>query len=212
MKMLLYGDSFIFGQVCTFIMTFLSMLLKNKIFLFTILSVTIFLAGCSNKTTPKVSKAEYNEDLSHVRPRYKYVEPVLTNSKAALNNSNISADKNQVNNAMSVNKKLDAVLDTLAKQNKAIRYISGYRVQVYVGNVRAEADNAKSYIYQVFPNLNAYVSYSQPTYRVKVGDFIYRNDAEHYLDQIKDHYASAVIVAERVDIRSSLLISGSSEH
>jgi hypothetical protein len=193
-------------------MTFLSMLLKNKIFLFTILSVTIFLTGCSNKTTPKVSKTEYNEDLTTVRPRYKYVEPVLKNNKAAIYPSNTSVAKNQVNNPLAVNQKLDAVLDTIAKQNKAIRYISGYRIQVYVGNVRAEADNAKSYIYQVFPDLNPYVSYAQPTYRVKVGDFIYRNDAEHYLDQIKDHYASAVIVSERVDIRSSLRISGSSEN
>jgi hypothetical protein len=193
-------------------MTFLSMLLKNKIILFTILSVTIFLTGCSNKSTPKVSKTEYNEDLSNVRPRYQYVEPVWRNDKAVVKSGNTSVDKNQVHNALAVNKKLDSALDTLAKQNKAIRYISGYRIQVYVGNVRAEADNAKSYVYQVFPDLNPYVSYSQPTYRVKVGDFIYRNDAEHYLDQIKEHYASAVIVAERVDIKSSLLISGSADN
>ena len=103
------------------------------------------------------------------------------------------------------------VLDTMSKQNKSIRYISGYRIQIYVGNVRQEADAAKSYVYQSFPDLTPYVSYSQPTYRVKVGDFMYRSDAEQYLDQIKEQYSSAVILADRVEIKKSLLANPSEQ-
>ncbi|MNL67356.1 hypothetical protein D3C87_1919290 [compost metagenome] len=78
--------------------------------------------------------------------------------------------------------------------------------------MRQEADGAKSYVYQAFPDLNPYVSYTQPTYRVKVGDFMYRSDAEQYLDLIREQYASAVILADRVDIKRSLMVSPASDH
>ncbi|TLV01534.1 SPOR domain-containing protein [Dyadobacter luticola] len=120
---------------------------------------------------------------------------------------NTAADK-----PLYVNKKLDTVLDTLAKHNKSIRFINGFRIQIYVGNVRQEADGAKSYIYQAFPDLNPYVSYTQPTYRVKVGDFMYRGDAEQYLELIREQYSSAVILADRVDIKRSLMVSPVSDN
>lgn len=168
----------------------------------------LVLAGCSKKTTGNISSADYREDLTSVRPKFDYVEPVTEKKAESRPADNVykSSDK-----PLNVNKKLQTVLDTMAQQNKAIRYISGYRIQLYVGNVRQEADNAKSYIYQSFPDLNPYVSYSQPTYRVKAGDFMYRSDAEQFLEQIRGQYSSAVILADRVEIKRSLMIRLPSE-
>ncbi|GLU50982.1 SPOR domain-containing protein [Dyadobacter frigoris] len=185
------------------------MLLKKKIILLAIPLAFLALSGCSKKTTANISSADYREDLTSVRPRFDYVEPVVekkTESRKPVDNIYKSSDK-----PLYVNKKLQTVLDTLAQQNKAIKYISGYRIQLYVGNIRQEADNAKSYIYQLFPDLNPYVSYSQPTYRVKAGDFMYRSDAEQYLEQIRGQYSSAVILADRVEIKRSLMIKLPSE-
>jgi hypothetical protein len=188
----------------------LFMLLKKTILLLFIPLGFLALSGCSKKITPGASSADYREDLSSLRPRFDYVEPAVTEKKTEPkpvdNTYKSTGDK-----PLYVNKKLQTVLDTLAQQNKAIRYISGYRIQLYVGNVRQEADNAKSYIYQTFPDLNPYVSYSQPTYRVKAGDFMYRSDAEQYLEQIRAQYSSAVILADRVEIKRSLLIRSPSE-
>ncbi|KQS34223.1 sporulation protein [Dyadobacter sp. Leaf189] len=147
-----------------------------------------------------------------MRPRYEYVEPVFDKAVTETAPKAGTAPKTDVDKPLYVNKKLDTVLDTLAKHNKSIRYINGYRIQLYVGNVRQEADGAKSYIYQAFPDLNPYVSYSQPTYRVKAGDFMYRSDAEQYLDLIKEQYASAVILPDRVDIKRSLNVNPSAEN
>jgi hypothetical protein len=185
------------------------MLLIKKIFLLAIPLIIPVLSGCSKKTTLTASSADYREDLSSVRPRFDYVEPAIekrTESKPADNPYKPTGDK-----PLYVNKRLQTVLDTMAQQNKAIRYVSGYRIQLYVGNVRQEADNAKSYIYQSFPDLNPYVSYSQPTYRVKAGDFMYRSDAEQYLEQIRGQYSSAVILADRVEIKRSMLVRSASE-
>lgn len=166
----------------------------------------LFITGCSKKITSGTSTADYREDLSSVRPRFDYVEPSIEKKAEPKPANPESAPKKVTDQPLNVNKKLLTVLDTLAQQNKAIKYISGYRIQLYVGNVRQEADNAKAYIYQAFPDLNPYVSYSQPTYRVKAGDFMYRSDAEQFLEQIRGQYSSAVILADRVDIKRSMLI------
>ena len=187
------------------------MLPEKRFFLWTLLLGTLVLSGCSKKNLSSSSTSEYREDLSAVRPRFEYIEPVFEKKPEPTmvpvnSNSNIGNDK-----PLYVNKRLETILDTMSKQNKAIRYISGYRIQIYVGNVRQEADAAKSYIYQSFPDLTPYVSYSQPTYRVKVGDFMYRSDAEQYLDRIREQYSSAVILADRVEIKKSLLLNSSEQ-
>jgi hypothetical protein len=187
------------------------MTLKKK-FLWALHLSIILISGCSKKSVVS-SGSEYKEDLSAVRPRYEYIEPAIVNRpEAAAPAKKTNAPKTDVDKPLYVNKKLEAALDTLTKQNKSIRYINGFRIQIYVGNVRQEADGAKSYIYQAFPDLNPYVSYTQPTYRVKVGDFIYRSDAEQYLDLIREQYASAVILADRVDIKRSLMVNPAAEH
>ncbi|WP_229240388.1 SPOR domain-containing protein [Dyadobacter sp. SG02] len=187
------------------------MTLKKK-FLWALHLGIILISGCAKKSVVS-SGSEYREDLSAVRPRYEYVEPALvTRPEPTTPAKNSNVPKADVDKPLYVNRKLESVLDTLAKQNKSIRYINGFRIQIYVGNVRQEADGAKSYVYQAFPDLNPYVSYTQPTYRVKVGDFMYRSDAEQYLDLIREQYASAVILADRVDIKRSLLVSPASDH
>ena len=171
----------------------------------------LIVSGCAKKTVVSSSSAEYREDLSAVRPRYEYVEPVFDKPETEASPKTSTTPKADVDKPLYVNKKLEAALDTISKHNKSVRYINGFRIQIYVGNVRQEADGAKTFIYQTFPDLNPYVSYSQPTYRVKVGDFMYRSDAEHYLDLIREQYASAVILADRVDIKRSLMVNPTAE-
>ncbi|REA59287.1 SPOR domain-containing protein [Dyadobacter luteus] len=182
------------------------MFLKNK-FLFSILIPALFsLAGCSKKNIAGSSSFVYGDDLAKVRPRFEYTEPKEQISEEKKPEP-VTSPTTSSEKPLHVNKKLDSALDSLSKQNKAIKYINGYRIQIYVGNVRQEADAAKSYVYQVLPDLTPYVSYSQPTYRVKAGDFIYRSDAEQYLETIKAQYSSAVILSDRVEIKKSLMVN-----
>ncbi|HEV7351306.1 SPOR domain-containing protein [Telluribacter sp.] len=170
------------------------------------------MSACSRKGAAAGSGTEYREDLSRVRPRYSYVEPTLQKSKAPERKEQpVRRPSAKDDTPLYINKRLEAALDTMYNQNKAIRYINGYRIQMYVGNVRGEADAAKAYIYQMFPDLNPYVSYSQPTYRVKVGDFMYRSDAEQYLEQIRQKYPSSIILSDRVEIKRGLQIGASAE-
>jgi hypothetical protein len=97
-------------------------------------------------------------------------------------------------------------MDTIALKNKAVRYAPGFRIQVYVGNQRQEVDAAKLLIYQNFPELNPYLTYNQPTYRLKVGDFMHRIDAERYYASIRQLLPAAQLQPDKIEVRRSLSI------
>jgi hypothetical protein len=160
--------------------------------------------SCKRATTPTKGTmiGDYEEDLSDVRLTYDK-KPEIDSRDSKTNRDNIyNAVRDEI--PMNVNKQVDKALDSLSVHNKNIRYSSGYRIQVYVGNERREVDEAKSYIYQNFPDLNTYLSFSQPTYRLKAGDFTSRMDAERFYNAIRQRYSMAMIVQERIDIRKSM--------
>lgn len=205
MKCADHGCLFLFSYVCRSKRIDSMQLVKLTYGLFIFLVVVI--VGCA-RTGPKSTGAKasvYSEDLSKVRPHYSYVEQKLE-KKSTGGSEPIPSKSTTTASSADVTRKLDTLLDTLAEQNKAIKYINGFRIQVYVGNIRSEADAAKSYAYTSFEELMPYVTYSQPTYRVKIGDFMYRSDAEHYLEQVRQQYSTAVILPDRVEIKNSLQV------
>lgn len=193
----------------------IGMYLAHPVFLV----VMVLVLGSCASSRPTVSNRSatdyngYNEDLSSVRPIYKTpVAPASTTRPAGSETSAPASRRSEPRKtsgpaeAMHVNRRLDAVLDTIAIKNRSVRYAPGYRVQVYVGNQRQEVESIKLLIYQNFPELSAYISYTQPTYKLKVGDFMRRLDAERYYSSIRQLITSAQLQPDKVDIRRSLLL------
>lgn len=157
----------------------------------------------------------YDEDLAAVRPVYNATStaPALANRPTPPATTPSTPARKLDNRkpttpveALHVNRRLDLVLDTLAVQNRTVRYAPGYRIQIYVGNQRQQADAAKLLMTQNFPELSPYLSYNQPTYKLKVGDFMRRLDAERYYSAIRRLITSAQLQPDKVDIRRSLSI------
>lgn len=176
----------------------------SKVVLCVCLSIAI--GACSRSATPtknaNVGIGNYEEDLSDVRVKYDS-KPVATapseKMPAKEKSSGIAVQLPQ-----QVNSQVDIALDSIAVRNKNVRYSSGYRIQVYVGNDRREVDEAKVFIYQNFPELSTYLTFSQPTYKLKAGDFTSKLDAERYYSTIKQRYSMAMMISERIDIKKSM--------
>lgn len=177
--------------------------------------------GCasSRPTVSNRSSVDYNsydEDLSAVRPVYNMPSSgKVSNVKRPNSTSSTTTSPSRKPEAprvvapaevLYVNKRLDVVMDTIAVKNKAVRYAPGFRIQVYVGNQRQEVDAAKLLIYQNFPELNPYLTYNQPTYRLKVGDFMHRIDAERYYASIRQLLPAAQLQPDKIEVRRSLSI------
>ncbi|RYF72669.1 MAG: SPOR domain-containing protein, partial [Cytophagaceae bacterium] len=50
------------------------------------------------------------------------------------------------------------------------------------------------------------MSYQQPTYRLKVGDFMKKMDAERYFSKLRSIFTTAQLQPDKVDVRRGLLI------
>ena len=151
-------------------------------------------------------KKNAEEDLSLYRPRFRGSNDTDPNSQSNASQPIQAAKMPLSDTPLHVNKKLDAILDTIAMRNKSIKFTNGFRIQIYVGNDRKSADDAKIYTYQKYPEIFPYLSYQQPIYKVKIGDFLNRMDAERYYADLKDLYPSAMILPDRVEIKKGIMV------
>ncbi len=147
-------------------------------------------------TGQQVVVQEVDEDLSP------YQDTWLTKSNTVVTETNSTALSE---NDLRVNKQVEQALERTHAANKGIKYANGYRVQVYVGKERKVADEAKIYVYQNFPNINPYLTFSLPFYKLVIGDFLTKADADKVLDSIKNMYPEAILVPAKIDIRKSFL-------
>ena len=79
--------------------------------------------------------------------------------------------------------------------------ILGFRVQIFSGLGRDEAYAEQTRFKSLHPNITSYVSYTQPNYRVRVGDFRTKLEAQKFMNELKKKYTSMFIFAERINPR-----------
>lgn len=77
----------------------------------------------------------------------------------------------------------------------------GFRVQIFLGSDRQEAYSEQSKFKSRYPNVTSYISYTQPNYRLRVGDFRTRLEAEKFMNELKSYYSSMFIFSETINLR-----------
>ncbi len=145
----------------------------------------------------------YQEDLGKVRPRTAWEKP----EELLVKEEPIELSSYKLDEPKSENTRINEAIKKIASYNSSISEMPGYRIQVYSGNSRPGFEQAKSYILQHFPDLEIYESYSQPTYRVKVGDFLKKMNAEMYYSSLVGRFSAAKIIMDNVDVQKSLKIN-----
>jgi hypothetical protein len=160
------------------------------------------LAACATTTkTTTVSNTsqKYSEDLSVLRPK---VTSSTTDPKTGTTATPTDGRKptTYMEPKYAVNKKLDSVLDSIDRINVQRTYIDGFTIQVYSGSRKEDAMKAKQELTSSLPDLQSEVFYSQPNFRVKVGKYYSRIEAQKdYLD-VKRLFPTAVVIPDKVAI------------
>jgi hypothetical protein len=177
---------------------------KNLLYLFLLL---VFFS-CKNKLTPnKLDKndekiIEYTEDLSVFLPIYE-----TETSKSLITDipKKEEADK-EINTIKIVdeNKAVDAILAQMKEKNLSITDGKGYRIQVFSGNNKTDFESARIYLLKYHSELELYESYSQPTYKIKVGDFINVDQADKYFINLKAKFSTARIVGDKINVKKAI--------
>lgn len=83
-----------------------------------------------------------------------------------------------------------------------IRSGRGYRVQIYAGNDRNKATQIKVDFMRRFPGVRTYLTYSAPQFRVKVGDYQTRGDAQKIYNQVRALYTPVMIVPDLIVVNT----------
>lgn len=74
----------------------------------------------------------------------------------------------------------------------------GFRVQIYSGSNRNEANAIQSRFKSLYPDMEAYITYHEPNYRVKVGDFTSRTEANNYMRILREQYSNVFVFQEDI--------------
>lgn len=80
--------------------------------------------------------------------------------------------------------------------NERVKTVPGYRIQISSlsgTNAKANAFALKERFKQTFSGVEVYISYDEPNFRIKVGDFKTRLEAYAFLQRIKDIYPGNIM-------------------
>jgi len=169
--------------------------------LYIYLIIVAWLVGCASPKSTTVSTSSqspgYSEDLSVWRPK---TETPMGNTATNTNVSNAPKQTQNVEPKYAVNKKLDTVLDSIDRYHKARQFMDGFTIQIYAGLKREDALNAKKNLANSLPDLPSEVEYAQPNFRVKVGKYYTRIDAQRDYVAVKKYFPTAIVIPDKVAI------------
>jgi hypothetical protein len=87
----------------------------------------------------------------------------------------------------------------------SILQVPGFRVMIYNGPDRAMATKIKTEFNKRFPTMRSYMNYNVPNYKIKVGDFTDRKDANKFLKSVQAIIPSAVVLPDIVTQKNIII-------
>lgn len=95
---------------------------------------------------------------------------------------------------------LDSLVERNQQSNLQNPTISGYRVQIFFGSDRKAANDARTKFLQLYPELDAYLVYQQPNFKVRVGDFRTQQEAQAIFRNLLTHFDKVFIVPDKINL------------
>lgn len=155
-----------------------------------IMTSILFAWGCkTTQTSTTASASVYEEDLSLLRPKLEAKsEPIeLKVEEAVIPSGHLKME-------------LDSISNMIVVENGKPRTENGYTIQVYSGSSREEATKALGKVRVFFPEIESTISYFQPDFKVKSGQFTNRLNAYETYERVKQQFADALLIPENIKI------------
>ena len=100
----------------------------------------------------------------------------------------------------------DQRVETLVRKHIAInetrQTISGFRIQIFFdsGNLsKSKASKVYDDFITRFPEIPAYLTFKAPNYKVRIGDFRTRLDAQRFMRTIATEFPDAWVIADEIN-------------
>ncbi|MFY7898579.1 MAG: SPOR domain-containing protein [Chitinophagaceae bacterium] len=98
--------------------------------------------------------------------------------------------------------RIDVLVAKQALVNKRLSMMTsaglykGYRIQIISTNNRDAATKAKNEVLALFNDQKAYLTYQSPYFKVRIGNFLKKEDAEKFRLQLNKYYPQGVYIVE----------------
>lgn len=92
-----------------------------------------------------------------------------------------------------------AIMPAGIKKTGSIISQMGYRVQVYYGADRRETFAEQGRFKSLYPKLNTYITYKEPNYYLRVGDFRTRLEAQRMMNELRGVFPTLFIFREKIN-------------
>ncbi len=99
---------------------------------------------------------------------------------------------------------VDAAIERFKKYNYSSAGVEGFRIQIFSesGNdAKAKAEKVLLEYKAQFAEPLAYITYQQPNFKVRCGDFRTKSEARKYVKTISSAYPSAFIVKDAIHVK-----------
>ena len=153
-----------------------------------ILLIVLALFNCKGTQPTQTTTQVYEEDLSVHRPQLKPVETFEVRTEPVVELTGHIAEE------------LDSITAMISRENLKPRTEQGYTIQLYNGSNREEATKALGRIRIKFPDIEAELSYFQPDFKVKAGQFLDRVVAYETFEEVRREFPNALLIPEKIKI------------
>lgn len=127
---------------------------------------------------------------------------VLAMLSLLLGGSIFSQEANEGSLNVYQDERVDTLVSKYIQVNEVHAQIDGWRIEIFfeAGNYSKKlAMEAKSKFVQQYPEVPSYLIFQQPYYKVRVGDFRTKMEAEKFLHMIELDYPQAFVVGDEIN-------------
>jgi hypothetical protein len=99
--------------------------------------------------------------------------------------------------------RIDVLMMKHIQINQKLNTMDGFRIQVFSdsgNNSKNKAQSVQDEIQMRFPGMGVYLTFKSPNYKVRVGDFRTKLDAQRFLIELTADYPNAFIVADQINL------------
>lgn len=180
--------------------------MNHKILIYIPLCLFLVALGCAPKTIGTKSDDKYSEDLTRYHPNFEdSLQSLGTEEPAsetiAPNPEQKSISGNiDMNTEFAITDSLDFFLSEVTEANREKNSYQGLTIQVYSGLNRTKANEAKTKVYEVLPEADPRLVYEQPNYKVKVGKYLDRLEAQKDYASLREEFPLVLVVPEKFKV------------
>ena len=99
--------------------------------------------------------------------------------------------------------RVDILVSKHIQINQTLKTMDGFRIQLFSdsgNNSKTKAQAAHDEFQSRYPGMGVYLTFKSPNYKVRIGDFRTKLDAQRFLNEIAADYSNAFIITDQINL------------